>query len=183
MEKTANDVLYDEYAMITSDTAKLRDQLLLTNDLYIGLNTLAITAVGYALINLGPHALSTWWVTGACVAVTTVVLTVNVTWLRLATRYYRDLLTRSAYLESLEKALRDSGLFPDIDVFGLAKNPLHSRGIHSIEAASRFRPDRVVVTVERGFILIFSTAYILGTVGVGVTTYLVQSHVISPIPL
>jgi mRNA-degrading endonuclease HigB of HigAB toxin-antitoxin module len=90
----------EEYKTIIEQTSSLSDRRQVTNDIYVALNTLFLTGLGFLLTSF--H-LRTWWPTLALAGVTLVSWIINGTWLGLL-RQYRELIRfRVDYLKQLEK--------------------------------------------------------------------------------
>jgi hypothetical protein len=202
-ESPASPPRFQYYLALIEDTTKLSDRRQTANDLFVGLNVVIFTGMG--VLFYGSH-LKSWWVTGLYAAITVLALCLNSTWLRLNGRYRRLISLRIKYMTQLETELKAQDIFvlyPERDgkkmsqeqrlpgdavrqttqgstqpltqpsgIFAVEYEHLYYRGWHFGFAQ-----------LERTLILIFMVAYVLATLGVGVATYLIATHVIGRVAL
>lgn len=177
----AENLKYSDYTAISENVAKLEEARQRGAELYIGLNTLFLGAMGYALINA--H-FKTWWATIACIAITYMATIFNVTWQQLLTRYRATIDLRLRYIEGLERALQADGSFGPIDIATRDRKRIGTvpQGIYSIEDASLYSEGRVLgfYGLERRIILLLTSGYLTITILVAVLTYLVMAGTFPP---
>ena len=180
------DLRFNEYLALMDDTAKLSDRRQRVSDLFVGINSLFLTAAGYVA---GTSNLTSWRPTALCAAITVVTLVFNIVWVRLIGRYRALISLRIRYLTGLEKSLQADGTFSAIEMATedgkKIEHPL--RGIYSVEAASTLYKDAPKIgfsRLERGFVIIFMVAYPLLTLGVAAMTLLITVfHILPPLSL
>lgn len=110
---------FDEYKMVADDTAKITDRRQTVNTLFVSINALFLTGVGYLFYQFfqttRSDTLSVLFVPGFfAIAVITYLL--NHTWLRLSEQNRKLINLRIRYLEQLEALLRDSNFFATVRV-------------------------------------------------------------------
>jgi hypothetical protein len=196
-----SDPRFQYYLTLIEDTTKLSDRRQTANDLFVGLNVVIFTGMG--VLFYGSH-LRSWWVTGVFAAISILALLLNITWLRLNARYRRLVRLRIEYMTQLETELNAQAIFaqfPERSGKQAKKQPVqalsadapeqmaqgntppltHRPGIFAAEYERLYYQGSQVgfSTLERTLILIFMVAYVLATLGVGVATYLITTHVIS----
>src|SRR5436190_24058694 len=88
----------EEYRAILEHHAQLSTRRQHTNDVYIGLNTVFLTALGVLLLQ---SHLDNWWVFAVVSAMTIIILPINVTWRAALLRYGRTLAYRYDYLREI----------------------------------------------------------------------------------
>jgi len=99
----------DEYKIVLDDINRLSDRRQRSNDVFIALNGLFLTALGILLF---ASRLTTWWVPAALVVVSVVAVLINVIWLRSLRLYRRVSRAELQYANGLESLLRQSGAEP-----------------------------------------------------------------------
>jgi len=85
---TSSDVI-TIYTALIADAANTSTRRQTVNNIYIGVNGLFLTAMGFLLVS---SHLDSWWVVAAAVAIALAVTPLNRTWLR-TLKYYEKLLT------------------------------------------------------------------------------------------
>ncbi|HEY7341759.1 MAG TPA: hypothetical protein VH591_12820 [Ktedonobacterales bacterium] len=181
----ADDTLFREYQSVAEDTAKLSDRRQTVGDLFLGINSLFLAAIGFVAIS--GHLMS-WWAAIICGAITLITLLINSIWFRLIGRYRNLINLRIHYLQALERRLQELGMFTSVDmtVEG-GKEPIPiARGIYLIEnsfAQYKKGPKVGFYRLERQLVVIFMFAYILLTAAVAILTYLVSLRMLAPLPL
>lgn len=171
---------FDEYTSVVENTAKLSDRRQTINDIFVGLNSLFLTALGFLFISL---QLTSWWPTAMFGGVAIITTLVNSTWLRLNDRYRQLINVRLAYANALEKQIEDlhvPTLAFDVSnkqdksemkqIFGV----LHLEGARLYTSNSNFS----FSALEKRLIRIFQLSYIVLTVVVAVLTLLVINHIL-----
>ena len=187
---------FQYYLALIEDTTKLSDRRQTANDLFVGLNVVIFTGLG--VLFYGSH-LKTWWVTGLYAAISLLALGLNITWLRLNARYRNLINLRIEYMTQLETDLTSADVFPlsperdgqqekQQDQARLVDDPgqkMQGAGIFTVEHKRMYfkGPRFGFSSLERALIWIFMVAYVLATLGVGLTTYLISIHVIGHVSL
>jgi hypothetical protein len=182
----AGDMRFEEYRAIAQETGKISDRRQTVNDLFLGVNSLFLTAAGFAVVS---SDLATWWATGICAAIAAVAVAINVTWIHLIHRYRVLIELRIRYMEGLEKLLQADGVFGPVEVALPSDNGTKQfqRGIYLYEAATLYQKNTKAGfgfnQLERRLAWIFIIAYLLLTVVVATLTYLIMIGMIDPLKL
>ena len=140
------------------------------NDLYIGLNTVFLTALGFLILQSG---LNTWWIAAIVGAIGAVVTPLNLVWRATLVRYGQHLALRFDYIREVEKDLqesyRGSGVRSDVGVhLRVKKAGMHRKGNTQLE--------RVLATY---FIVLYPTLAVV----VAVIVLLARMQLIPPLAL
>jgi len=180
-----DDILFKEYQTVAEDTAKLSDRRQTVGDLFLGINSLFLAAIGFVAIS---GHLTSWWAVFICSAIMIITLLINSIWFRLIGRYRNLINLRIHYLQALERQLQESGMFTSVAmaVEG-SKEPVHiARGIYLIENSfTQYKkgPKVGFYRLERQLVIVFMFAYVLLTVAVAVLTYLVSLKMLAPMTI
>ncbi len=104
--------------MVAEDTAKITDRRQTVNTLFVTINALFLTGVGYLFYqffqNNSGDVLSLLFVPGF-LAIAIITSLLNRAWLRLSEQSRKLVNLRIRYLETLESFLRETGDFPVVD--------------------------------------------------------------------
>lgn len=104
--------------MVAEDTAKLSDRRQTVNTLFVSINTIFLTGVGYLIytffLTSGNGAHVVYYALGF-LGIAIVTSNFNRSWLRLSEQSRRLIDLRIRYLVRLEALLRESGYFPNVD--------------------------------------------------------------------
>lgn len=155
-----------EYKTVVENTSRLSDRRQIINDIFVGLNSLFLTALGFLFVN---SHLKSWWTTAAFVLVTIFTLCINGTWLTMIERYRNLLGIRYSYLEAIEEQIGADAGMTELAVNiptrkGAKPNiALNRFGIHKLEAqASHFAhtPKAYFSSVEKTLIYVFMFSYV-----------------------
>lgn len=157
-----------EYQAILEHHAQLSTRRQHTNDVYIGLNTVFLTALGVLLLQ---SHLDTWWVFAVVSTMTIIILPINITWRTALLRYGRSLAYRYDYLREIEQEFRTRrgsvANQPEIGLFLRFKDAgLHQKGNTQLE-----------MQLATYFIFL----YPLISLVVGILVYLIEAHIIPPL--
>lgn len=178
------DTRYQEYEKILEETGKLSDRRQTVSDLFLGVNSLFLTAAGFSVV---ASDLAAWWSTGICAAIALIAVMINITWIQLIERYRSLIDLRIRYLEGLERSLQEDGSFGPITIASPDRKKLetYARGIYGYEAASLYAagPKVGFFRLERRLIQIFIMAYILLTALVAALTFLISIHILPSLHL
>jgi hypothetical protein len=184
--------LLKEYFEVAEDTAKLSDRRQTVGDIYVGVNSLFLSGMGFVVVS---SHLTNWWTAGICGAITLVTTAFNLNWRSLIVRYRNLIRLRIQYLVSLEKLLqRDGGEFSVTIQMAPSGTENQRKGHKEREgkpSASAEPPKRGVYTIEGQsdlylggdkvgffalelrFVYIFMAAYVLVTGAVVALTVLI----------
>ena len=116
---------FHEYEMVAEDTAKITDRRQTVNTLFVSINALFLTGVGYLIYTFfqtngdGSHIV--YYALGF-LAIAIITTRINSSWLRLSEQSKNLINLRIRYLECLENLLRETNFFPTVDV-PLTSNP------------------------------------------------------------
>jgi hypothetical protein len=184
MSAMAEDTRFHEYEKIMEESGKLSDRRQTVSDLFLGINSLFLTAAGFSAV---ASNLTTWWSTGICCAIAIVAIPINITWIQLIHRYRALIDLRSRYLEGLEKSLQSDDSFGTISIASADRRKVdqYPRGVYGVEAIVLYSKGSKVgfYTLERRLVLIFILAYALLTAVVAVLTFLITNGVLAPLKL
>ena len=105
--------------MVAEDTARITDRRQTVNTLFVTINTIFLTGVGYLIYTFfqtnGDGSYIVFFVLGfLAIAVITTIF--NRSWHRLSEQSRKLIDLRIRYLEQLEAFLRDTGFFPALDI-------------------------------------------------------------------
>ena len=89
----------DEYGIVMQDAAWLSERRQTSHNVFIGLNTLALTGMGYVVTT---NRISTWWAFALVATIASIMIPFNVIWQLSLRGYKRGLDSRYAYLRDLE---------------------------------------------------------------------------------
>jgi hypothetical protein len=99
------DVL-EEYRAILEDTAAMNSRRQNTNGLFVSINAVFLTALGFLLVT---SHLDSWWTAAALVAVTFAILPLNMSWIRTIGVYKKLISIRHKTLQRIEKDFNFQG--------------------------------------------------------------------------
>ena len=158
-----------EYQTILEHHAQLSTRRQHTSDIYVGLNTIFLTAMG--LLLLQSH-LTTWWVFAMVSAITVMILPINVTWRAALIRYAKSLSHRYDYLREIEQEFRNrrgtTANQPEIGLFlRLKETGLYQDGGNS----------QLEIRLATYFIFLYPFISLV----VGILVYLIEAHLIPPL--
>ena len=187
-------VRFEEYQSIYDNTTSLSERRQSINNLFVGINTLFLTAFGYLIINL---PLQPWWPSIVFTIVTAPVIAINIIWYRLNHRYKNLINVRIIYLKALEDYLQTQGFAALPITFPRDKhrNPpanvpssVTLVGIHNFEddktgeLQRRLGPIFGFSSLEQGIIQVFVITYIGITALVILLNTLQATHIFSALP-
>ena len=158
----------EEYKAILEHHAQLSARRQHTNDVYIGLNTVFLTALGWLLLQ---SHLDTWWVFAVVSAMAIIILPINATWRAALLRCKRSLSYRYDYLREIEQEFRtrrgNIANQPEIGLFLRFKEAsLDQKGNTHLE-----------MRLATYFIYLYSIIALV----VGILVYLIEAHLIPPL--
>lgn len=172
--------LFDEYVAVADNTKNLSDRRQTLGDLFLSINSFFLAAAGFVALS---NHLTSWWAVAIVLAITVITIIMNSIWYRLIGRYRALISLRIHYLEGLERALQDAGMFGSIILVSEDGQEKHtvSRGVYLIEQKSDLYNKGAKIgffKLERDLVVTFIFAYILIAVATGVLTYLVANHIL-----
>lgn len=159
----------EEYKVVLETQAQISARRQHMNDVYIGLNTVFLTALGLLLVQ---SHLDTWWVFVVVCAVTLAIMPLNLTWRAALSRYRNILSFRFDYLRESEQEFRvwkgkvtgpSAGLHLREKELGL-----HLKGNTQLE-----------IRLATYFICLYPVLALV----VGILIYLIQVHLIPPLKI
>jgi hypothetical protein len=158
----------EEYKAILENQAQISARRQHMNDVYIGLNTVFLTALGLLLVQ---SHLDTWWVFAVVCAITLAIMPLNLTWRAALNRYGNLLSRRFDYLRGLEQefgARRGK-------IIGPSAGGMFSRevglGLHVKNNT------QLEIRLATYFVCLYPAIAVM----VGVLVYLIQAHLIPPL--
>jgi hypothetical protein len=158
----------EEYKAILEHDAQLGARRQYTNGVYVGLNTVFLTALGVLLLQ---SHLDTRWVVVVVGAITVIVLPINITWRVGLRRYERSLSFRYDYLREIEQEFRTrQGKGTHQSEIGLFSR---------IKEAGLNRPGNI--QLEKQLATYFISLYPGILLVVGLAVYLIEVHLIPPL--
>ncbi len=112
----AQDVAFKEYQLLMEGTDKITDRRQTVNTLFVSINALFLTGVGYLLLQSFQSVThSVWFIVGFLI-IAILMTIVNKTWLDLSESNRRLVDLRIRYMKQLEKHLREANVFPVVVV-------------------------------------------------------------------
>ncbi|HZC05101.1 MAG TPA: hypothetical protein VE338_05615 [Ktedonobacterales bacterium] len=182
-DPVVREVAFKEYQFLLEDTGKLSDRRQSVNTLFVSINALFLTGVGFLLLQSLQAAAyvaeSIIFIVGF-LTIAMITTRINHRWLRISEQYRKLVNLRIRYLTELEARLRDSGMFPSVSVKleseeirkdGNAVNT--SRGTFSVEEVL-FNPEapkqppsfsRSEQQIAHTFIFAYWMAFVLAIIG------------------
>jgi hypothetical protein len=183
-----NSDLVSIYVAVLDNTAKTSERRQTTNDIFVGINSLILTALGFLFVT---SHLRAWWTTSAFVLVTLLTFIANILWIRLLNRYNNLLKLRYAYLEGLEHAIEQEGHYQpmrvmiSVDRKGQPLSLDTGVGIYSLEAKMNKEYREFLkfgsARLEGYLAYFFIGTYAIFTIAVGILTYLVGQGALPPL--
>jgi hypothetical protein len=160
----------EEYRAILENHAQLSARRQHVNDLYVGLNTIFLTALGILLLQ---SHLDTWWIFAVISTVTLIIMPINITWRAALLRYADRLSVRYEYLREVEQEFRTRrGKVADQPEVGLFLR-LKETGLHHHKKSN--------TQLEVQLAVYFICLYPVISLMVGILVYLVEAHLIPPL--
>jgi hypothetical protein len=158
----------EEYKTVLDQHAQLSARRQHTNDVFVGLNTIFLTALGFLLLQ---SHLDTWWIFVVVSAITLIITPLNAIWRIALHRYGYSLAFRYDYLREIEQEFRTRrgsvGNEPEIGLFSRIKETgLHRKGNTQLE-----------MQLATYFICLYPVISLV----VGILVYLVRAHLIPPL--
>lgn len=117
---------FQEYQMVADDTSKITDRRQTVNTLFVTINALFLTGVGYLLylyFQAREGDLRIFFFSLGFLAIAVITTLLNRAWLRLSEQSRRLIDLRIRYLERLEGYMRVSGYFPSFETPLKGMNP------------------------------------------------------------
>lgn len=159
----------EEYKAVLDNLASYASRRQMTNNVFVGLNSLFLTALAFLLTT----AWNSWATAFLVVASALSILPINVTWYVGLRRYDYGIRMRLQYIQDIEgEFLERRGYAPDSLAIGLYRRlqkPGYARTAHT----------RLEVRLALYFIVLYPAVALI----VCVLTYLSQTRVIPPITL
>jgi hypothetical protein len=116
MSNDALTVAFQEYQFLSEGTDKITDRRQTVNTLFVSINALFLTGVGYLLFQFfETHGRSRSFLIGFLV-IAVITTLINRAWLKLSESNRRLVDLRIRYLKQIEAHLRDSAVFPSVTV-------------------------------------------------------------------
>lgn len=160
----------EEYKAVLETQAQISARRQHMNDVYIGLNTVFLTALGLLLVQ---SHLDTWWVFVVVSAVMIAIMPINLTWRAALNRYGNMLSFRFDYLREIEQEFRVwKGKITGPSAVGLhlreKELDLHQKNNTQLE-----------IHLATYFVCLYPVLALI----VGVLVYLIQVHLIPPLKI
>lgn len=110
---------FQEYQFVADDTAKITDRRQTVNTLFVSINAIFLTGVGYLIFQYArsyrDSSLLVFFTLGFMV-IAIITTIINRSWLRLSEQSRRLINLRIRYLAKLELFMRNTGFFPNVEV-------------------------------------------------------------------
>ncbi len=167
---------FQEYQALAAGTDKVTDRRQTVNTLFVSINALFLTGVGYLLLQfLESDHQSAWFIVGFF-AIALITWRINSAWLKLSEQNRRMVDLRIRYLQQIEKQLRDADFLPTVtvplkpdEIMADGKDTMATRGTYSLEdvlySPSAKRPPfsftRAEQQIGRAFTLSYWLAFII----------------------
>lgn len=138
--QVVQDLAFREYQLLMEGTDKITDRRQTVNTLFVSINALFLTGVGYLLLQLFQNTNRALWFIVGFLVIALLMRRINGTWLKLSESNRRLVDLRIRYMKQLEKHLREAKAFPVMPV-PLKKdearvegeNVLVTRGTYTVE--------------------------------------------------
>lgn len=131
---------FDEYRFLSESTDDITDRRQTVNTLFVSINALFLTGVGYLLFQFFQSSRDAIPFLIAFLAIAIITSLVNSAWLSLSESNRKLVDLRIRYLKQLEKHLRLGGVFPDVvtplkdyETRAPGKNVEETRGTYTLE--------------------------------------------------
>ncbi|HEY7356157.1 MAG TPA: hypothetical protein VH590_06805, partial [Ktedonobacterales bacterium] len=160
----------EEYKAVLESQAQISARRQHMNDVYIGLNTVFLTALGLLLVQ---SHLDTWWVFVVVCAIMLAILPINLTWRAALRRYGNSLSFRFDYVREIEQEFRVwKGKITDPSAVGLH---LREKELDLQQKSNT----QLEIRLATYFICLYPAIVVV----VGVLVYLIQVHLIPPLKI
>ncbi|MGH2501725.1 MAG: RipA family octameric membrane protein [Ktedonobacterales bacterium] len=116
LNPTAQDLAFREYQLLMEGTDKVTDRRQSVNTLFVSINALFLTGVGYLLLQLFQNMNRAIWFIAGFLVISLIMWRINSTWLDLSESNRRLVDLRIRYMKQLEKHLREAQVFPVVEV-------------------------------------------------------------------
>lgn len=176
------------YTAFIADAASTSTRRQTVNNIYIGVNGLFLTGLGFLLVN---SRLDSWWVVAATAAIALTVTPLNAAWLR-TLQYYEHLLnTRYTTMQDIETHHQFSERLFGSESAALPRGPLIGQAImtgSSLPPVAK-KQDRLSVglatssTLEISLPRYFLGLYPIIALGTAILVFIITQHIIPPITL
>jgi hypothetical protein len=128
-DPVALDVAFKEYQFLAESTDKITDRRQTVNTLFVSINALFLTGVGYLLLQFFQNIHEALFFLFGFLAIAIITGIVNRAWLKLSESNRRLVDLRIRYLKQLEKQLRHGGVFPVVET-PLKPDEVRAGGAH-----------------------------------------------------
>lgn len=112
----ALEIAFREYQLLMEGTDKITDRRQTVNTLFVSINALFLTGVGYLLLQFFHDHSDSGWFIGGFIIIALIMSYINKTWLKLSESNRRLVDLRIRYMKQLEAQLRESGAFPPLEI-------------------------------------------------------------------
>jgi hypothetical protein len=109
-------IAFEEYKFLSEGTDDITDRRQTVNTLFVSINALFLTGVGYLLYQFIQSSRDTILFLAAFLAVAIITSLINSAWLNLSESNRKLVDLRIRYLKQLEKHLRQSDIFPNVEI-------------------------------------------------------------------
>lgn len=109
-------IAFDEYKFLAEGTDDITDRRQTVNTLFVSINALFLTGVGYLLYQFIQSSRDTVLFLAAFLAIAIITSLINSAWLSLSESNRKLVDLRIRYLKQLEKHLRQGGVFPIVEI-------------------------------------------------------------------
>lgn len=139
----ALDIAFKEYQLLMEGTDKITDRRQTVNTLFVSINALFLTGVGYLLLQSIKDVTDSPWYIAGFIVIAILMSTINSTWLKLSESNRRLVDLRIRYMKQLEKHLRENGHFPPV-VTPLKKDEARVEGVNTLESRGTYTIEDVL---------------------------------------
>ncbi|HEX8981759.1 MAG TPA: hypothetical protein VF792_03235 [Ktedonobacterales bacterium] len=131
---------FDEYLALAAGTDKVTDRRQSVNTLFVSINALFLTGVGYLLLQFFESERQSAWFIVGFLAIAWITSRLNNAWHKLSEQNRRMVSLRIRYLQQIEKQLRDGGFLSPVtvqlekdEVMADGKDTMTTRGTYTLE--------------------------------------------------
>lgn len=111
----ALEIAFREYQLLMEGTDKITDRRQTVNTLFVSINALFLSGVGYLLLQFFHDKSDSGWFIGGFIVIAFIMTFINNTWLKLSESNRRLVDLRIRYMQRLEAHMRNGGIFPPVE--------------------------------------------------------------------
>lgn len=142
-DPSVKDFAFREYQLLMEGTDKVTDRRQTVNTLFVSINALFLTGVGYLLLQLFQNMNRAVWFILGFLVIALIMRRVNSTWLDLSESNRRLVDLRIRYMKAIEEQLREAKAFPVVKV-RLEKDEMRDESVDFTETRGTYSVEDVL---------------------------------------